>query len=615
MHPHAASGGVTTATADLEEIVDRYLAAGGQPGLVYGVVEHGRLVHVGSRGWRRDGGPAPDESTAFRIASMTKSFTAATVLLLRDEGLLRLDDEVSRYVPEVAALRPPTDDAPPLTVRALLTMTAGLPTDDPWGDRQQDLPDDAFADLLRGGLSFAWTPGTAYEYSNTGYALLGRVIAAAAGAPYADVVTGWLLAPLGLRSTVFTAEDVPAGHLAQGYRATPDGGWEEVPFAGHGAYAPMGGLFSTVADLARWVGGFTAAYPPRDDDGVAAVGRADGGAVDSHPLSRSARREQQQPHRALAPLTLWRSLAEPPVVRGQAYGYGLVVEHDPGHGDAVGHGGGYPGFGSHMRWHPASGLGIVALGNATYAPAGRLTAQLLDHLLAASPARRSAGRTGPAPSAGRAMTAATLAARDGVEALLRRWDDGLAGRLLAPNVDLDEPLERRRATIEAAVAQLGPLEREPVAPRSASPAHLSWWLGGPGGRLRVEIRLTPQVPPQVQTLAVTAVRFPPADVRALAEHLAAALIDAEPGWPAGWLLPDPVLDPGVEEVRRALRVAAAWSGACRVTAVTAGDGESHATFRLDPRAVHRMPLLLTLSWEPGTRRLTSLGLVPAPPEP
>ena len=619
MHPHAGAGGIEAAAASFDAIADRYAETGGQPGLVYGVVRHGTLVHVGSRGERRAGGPAPDAHTVFRIASMTKSFTAATVLMLRDEGRLRLDDEVARHVPEVAALRPPTDDAPPLTVRTLLTMTAGLPTDDPWGDRQQDLPDDEFAELLRGGLSFAWTPGTAYEYSNTGYALLGRVIAAAAGEPYADVVTRRLLAPLGLRSTVFEAGDVPEDRLAQGYRATPDGDWEEVPFAGHGAYASMGGLFSTVADLATWVGGFTSAYPPRDGDdhhlGSGSDGSDGGGAGGRHPVSRSGRREQQQPHRAMAPLTIWRSLAGPPVVRGQAYGYGLVVEHDPAHGDVVGHGGGYPGFGSHMRWHPASGIGVVALGNATYAPAARLTAQLIDHLLAASPEWRAAGRSGPVPApsaADRAMASATLAARDDVEALLARWDDALAARLLAPNVDLDEPLSRRRSTIERIVADVGPLEPEPGAPRSASPAHLSWWLCGPGGRVRVEIRLTPQVPPQVQTLAVTAVRWPPADVRALADELAAALAEPDPAWPAGWILDD--AEPA-DEVRRSLRVAAAWTGASRVATVTAGDGESHATFQLEPRASRRTPLLLTVSWEPGTRRLTALTFVPAPPGP
>ena len=599
---HAPTGTLPVPQEAVEELVDRHVEAGGSgPGLAYGIVHDGRLVHDGGRGELRAGGPAPDATTAFRIASMTKSFTAATVLALRDEGALHLDDEITRHVPEAAALVPPTDDAPAITIRALLTMTAGLPTDDPWGDRQQDLPDDAFADLLRGGLSFAWTPGTAYEYSNTGYALLGRAIAAAAGEPYADAVRRRLLDPLGLTSTVFTAQEIPAPRLAQGHRQGPDGEWQEVPFAGHGAYASMGGLLSTVADLAVWIGGFTGAFPPRD------------GADDGHPLRRASRREQQQPHRSSEPSVTWRSLAEPPVVRGQAYGFGLVVEQDPVVGDVVGHGGGYPGFGTHMRWHPASGLGVVVLSNSTYAPSTRLTGMLLDLLLSrpgtASPGRRPLGpvpgaAAGPVPrpdDPARDLTGATLAARADVVRLLQRWDDGLAARLFAANVDLDEPLAERRTLVERIAEEFGTLAPEPLDPWSRSPAHAGWWLAGRGGRVRVEIRLSPERPPRVQTLSVTAVPDPPAPVVRLARRLAATLGEPVPDWPPGWDVAERA------DVVRCLRVAAAWAGACRVSAVLGGDGASQATFRLEGR----VPLLLRLSWTPGTAALTSCTLTPA----
>jgi len=302
-------------------------------------------------------------------------------------------------------------------------------------------------------------------------------------------------------------------------------------------------------------------------------------------------------------------------VRGQAYGFGLTVEHDPARGDVVGHGGGYPGFGSHMRWHPVSGLGVVVLGNATYAPAARLTGQLLDHLLSCGPGHRAAGRSGPVPSpsdADRAMTAATLAARADVDRLITAWDDALAARLFAANVALDEPLDQRRAAIELAAHDVGPLSPEPGAPWSSSPAHLEWWLHGPGGRVRVEIRMSPELPPRVQALSVGAVRYPPPAVRALADKLAAALGHPDPVWPGGWELPIDAAD----AAHRALRVAAAWWGGCRVTAVTAGDGESHAAFHLDavtaPDGCTPGPLHLELTWTPGTRRLTSLTVAPSP---
>lgn len=598
----------------VEHHVDRHRAGGFEPGFAYGVVRHGELVLAGGRGERRLGSDVPDADTVFRIASMTKSFTAATVLVLRDEGLLRLDDEVVRYVPEVATLRPPTDDAPPLTVRSLLTMTAGFPTDDPWGDRQQDLPDDAFTRLLADGLSFAWTPGTAFEYSNLSYALLGRVIAAAAGEPYPDVVTGRLLAPLGLTSTGFAADGVPAERLAQGYRRAPAApgddvaGWQDVPFAGYGSFAPMGGLFSSVRDLARWVGGLAGAFPPRDGDG------------EVHPLRRSSRRELQLPHHGLPPLVTWRSIAEPPTVRGSAYGFGLVVERDRLLGTIVSHSGGYPGFGSHMRWHPGSGLGFVALGNATYTPMARLGAQLVDALLTQvlvgeddgekAPLVRHVpcGRSGASPSpATGSLVGAAESARADVERLLRAWDDDLAARLFAMNVDLDEPLAVRRATIERIAAWLGPLEPDTGTDAvSVSPAHCAWWMRGPGGRVRVEIRLSPEQPPRVQTLGLTTVPEPPAPHRRIAERLAGLLGDLDVRWPAD--LPSAVtLD--VASVSRELRAAAAWAGRCRVTQVVACDGHGEVTFRLDGE---RCALHLTLTADEVTGTVSAVSIVPAP---
>ncbi len=130
------------------------------PGVAWGVVRDGLLVHSGGAGTIRDGEDRPpDADSVYRIASMTKSFTAATVLLLRDEGRLRLDDPVADHVPALADWAPPTADSPPVTIRDLLTMSSGLPTDDPWGDRQQGLALDAFDRLLADGPSFAWPPG------------------------------------------------------------------------------------------------------------------------------------------------------------------------------------------------------------------------------------------------------------------------------------------------------------------------------------------------------------------------------------------------------------------------------------------------------------------------
>ena len=109
---------------------------------------------------------------------MTKSFSAAATLWLRDAGVLRLDDPIGWHAPELAELRSPTADAPPITIRDLLSMTSGLATDDPWADRHLDLTDAEFDAIVAGGLLFAVPTGTIHEYSNFGYAVLGRVVAA-----------------------------------------------------------------------------------------------------------------------------------------------------------------------------------------------------------------------------------------------------------------------------------------------------------------------------------------------------------------------------------------------------------------------------------------------------
>ena len=137
--------------AHVDALAAGYHRRGGQPGLAYGIVAGGELVHAAGLGERHLGGPPPDAGTVFRIASMTKSFTASAILTLRDDGLLRLDDLAEEYVPELRDWPPVSPDAARISIRHLLTMTAGFPTDDPWGDRQQGLPLQDFAHFLSQG--------------------------------------------------------------------------------------------------------------------------------------------------------------------------------------------------------------------------------------------------------------------------------------------------------------------------------------------------------------------------------------------------------------------------------------------------------------------------------
>ena len=130
---------------------------------------------------------------------MTKSFIATAVLSLRDEGRLDIDAPLGEVAPDLAALAEAGPDAPPVTVRQLLTMDAGLPQDDPWADRLM-AHDSAWVtrELFARGATRSRAPGTAFEYSNYSWAALGRVVATVTGQRFQDVVRERVLEPLGL---------------------------------------------------------------------------------------------------------------------------------------------------------------------------------------------------------------------------------------------------------------------------------------------------------------------------------------------------------------------------------------------------------------------------------
>jgi CubicO group peptidase (beta-lactamase class C family) len=590
----------------IDESAARFAARGGQPGLAYGIVADGELVHSGGAGEAFPGGPVPGAGTVFRIASMTKSFTASLIMLLRDDGALALDDQVQRYVPELAGVRPAAADSPPVTIRQLLTMTGGFPTDDPWGDRQQGLPLEEFARLLRDGeIRTAWAPGTRFEYSNTGYAILGRVITAVTGLRYESVIRDRLLSPMLMDRTGFDAAEFNAGGLARGYRRD-DGGWQELEPDPSGAYAPMGGVFSCVADLARWVAGFAGAFPP----GLEAVGQEGAG----HPLSRATRREMQLPQVAIL------DGLDAPAVRftgpaSMSYGFGLFAEEDTEYGAIVQHSGGYPGYGSHMRWHPATGLGAIVLANATYAKAGALAGEMLAGLLQAESARASRPggyrQGGPVPVPGRPWPE-TFAARDSVNELLQDWQDEAAAGLFTPNVGQDRPLAQRRADVAVLRERIGKFAPDPVRPAEFdSPAHCRWWLTGERGTAAVTIRLPPLREPRVQQLILA---IPPAEGstldRALRSLVGVLNSAGMPDWPSGLYA-----TVNQDEVLRQLRMASAWAGPCEIGpceigAYLAGDGASAVTVELTGPS-GRVSLAVEIGGAAGLLHRAEVSLLPA----
>jgi hypothetical protein len=157
----------------------------------------------------------------------------------------------------------------------------------------------------------------------------------------------------------------------------------------------------------------------------------------------------------------------------------------------VAHGGGLPGFGSHMRWLPEHGVGIITLGNRTYTSWGGV----VDEALALLASTGGLQPRVPQPSA------ALVQAREDVTRLVLQWDDRLADRVAAVNLFLDESKSRRRRRIEALVATMGPCR--PGSDFDVENAlRGEWTLKCERGDLRVAITLAPTSPPTVQYLAV-----------------------------------------------------------------------------------------------------------------
>ena len=263
------------ALPEVDQIFRRFASEKKIPGMIWGVVIDGKVAHLESVGVRnRSSQASVTDTTVFRIASMTKSFTALAILKLRDEGKLSLDDPVSKWLPEFATMELPTRDSAPLRIRHLLSHSAGFPEDNPWGDRQLG---DSEADLTRMlglGIPFSTPPGTRYEYSNYAFALLGRIVSKTSGVPYAQYVRNEILARLHMDSSTFQSSEIPPANRAVGYRLQPDGTYLEEASLPDGAFGSMGGLLTNAADLGKYVAFHLSAWPPRDDPDPGPVRRA-----------------------------------------------------------------------------------------------------------------------------------------------------------------------------------------------------------------------------------------------------------------------------------------------------------------------------------------------------
>ena len=479
---------LTAAFADVDRLFNDFMSERHVPGAAWGVVVDGQLAHVGVAGLRDVAAKAlVDADSVFRIASMTKSFTAISILKLRDEGKLSLDDPAERYVPEMAGMKYATSDAPKITIRHLLSHAEGFPEDNPWGDQQLADTEEQLSQMLRAGIPFSNAPGIAYEYSNLGFAILGRIVSNVSKMPYREYVAANILRPLGMTSTTLEPSEVAANRLVHGYR-WEDEQWKNEPLLANGSFGSMGGMLTSVRDLSRYVGVFLSAWPPHDGPETA-------------PIRRSSLREMQH---------LW-SPAPSSVVRDPAtgtlqltsggYAYGLRVAQNCTFRTVVSHTGGLPGFGSVMIWLPDYGVGIVAFGNLTYTGWAGVATSALETL---------AKKGGLHPRQA-TPSAALVAARDKVSHLVVSWDDRLADSVAAQNLFLDQSKDRRRAEIERLRASVGSCTPGGGFDVVENALRGQWTMSCERGKLQVAITLAPTMPPTVQFMSVRAA--PAAPVR------------------------------------------------------------------------------------------------------
>jgi len=282
------------------------------------VAEGGKVVFATSSGWAQAEWNVPNSATTkFRLGSLTKQFTAAAILLLAERGKLSVDDPLGRYVNDV-----PTAWTA-ITLRHLLTHTSGIPNftalpEYPKWKEQAPSPAMIFQQVR--GLPLEFSPGSRFEYSNTGYVLLGWVIELVSGRTYREFVKENIFEPLGMADSGYDSNLAIIPQRATGYHAGSRGLRNanyidmRVP---HGA----GGLYSTTGDLLRWTQ-----------------------ALFHGKLLRPASLQQMTT----------------PAKDGYAFGLGVGTRNGR---KRFAHAGGIDGFSSFLAYFPASDVTIVVLAN------------------------------------------------------------------------------------------------------------------------------------------------------------------------------------------------------------------------------------------------------------
>jgi len=327
-HPSTAQAQANLAR--MRQIVQSYVAANQFMGTVLVEKNHDALMDSGygyaNLEWQIPNTP----DTKFRLGSITKQFTAASILLLEERGKLHTEDLVKQYIPGAPAA---WDH---VTIASVLTHTSGIPSFTEFPDYHAHevttmTPEQLVAWFRDKPLDFQ--PGEKWHYSNSGYALLGYLIEKISGKRYQDFLQENLFTPLGMTSTGYDSHTAVIAHRATGYTPGPNGptnaGYVDmsVPFS-------AGGLYSTTHDLLRWEQGLF------------------GGQV----LSAASLKKMTTPLK-------------------ENYAFGLTARTTNGH-RVISHGGGINGFNTELAYYPDDSLTVVVLGNLNGSAPGDIAAKL-----------------------------------------------------------------------------------------------------------------------------------------------------------------------------------------------------------------------------------------------
>ena len=460
----------------IEKMYKDFALANHFPGYAYGIVVDGELLYKGAEGYANLEEKIPaTTSSMFRVASMSKSFTSLAVLHLRDAGKLKLDDPVEMYIPALKG-QGLTNDAPAITIRHLMSHSAGFPEDNPWGDRQLADSEKDLTDLISGKLSFSNVAGTEYEYSNLGFAMLGYIIHKASGLSYDVYIQKNILNPLGMDATTYEYTIIPKDKFAFGYRYINNIWRKEAPLK-DGIYGAMGGMITSIDMFGKYVAMHEAAWPERNEK-------------ESLPVKRSSIREMHQPARFISLNPSYRFPSGKKLALTGSYTYGLRWTIDAENKKNIGHSGGLPGFGSNWQFLPDYGVGVILFANVTYAPTTQINTAVMDTLV--QMAKLQPRQTSVSP---------ILAKRQQeLIKIIPSWEN--TGVIFAENFFDDYPIDMLKAESANLFKEVGPIEKvnNMIAENQLRGYCI---IECKNGKLKLTFTLTPENPATIQEYHLT----------------------------------------------------------------------------------------------------------------